>query len=1097
MPPAEQRLCGTAALPKSARNHHFSSKDKEDGSTRRFLTVEINMATILVTSLNDSGAGSLRAAILAANASPTGATIDFRVSGTINLVSALPSIQKTVTLDATTAPGYVVSGAPVVELNFAGHAGLVFAAGSSGSVLMGLALGNASGNGVTLNSSDITLTANYIGLHADGRAFGNALDGIHVNSTSSGNLIGLNPEGHSGLVTNVISGNGGNGIAFYGSADNTVVGNRIGTDPGGTTAMGNGQNGILITGGSHDNTIGGTVYVDSATGQANDPTGNKGQIVPPVLVTPPLGNLVSGNGQNGVLIQNGSENNVLNGNFVGTGADGVTAVGNGGDGVQILNADNNALIGCTFFTEPFVFYNVLSGNAGNGLHITNSDDVTVQANFLGIGADNATTVGNGQNGILVDGDSRNTTVGGVIPLGNVSAGNTLNGIYVTDTASGFTTFNTFGGLLAFQGAAPNGNDGILVDSTGGNILIRTNVFSGNLNNGIEITGDAWGVTVDPNIVGLNTEGSSTTVNTGVGLPSMANGNNGLLIGGTAHDNTIGGYSGSVIPQNTFSGNAAYGIEIADAAYDNQVFNTAIGTNSLITAGLGNGLGGILVSSTGANNLIGGVEADSSVPRTNYISGNTGNGITLAAGVSGDGIVGNAIGLDRADLPLPNTGQAIANGSSGQNFIVGNEPSPPPPGSPPVITSNGGGATASITMVVSQTLVTTVTAIDTDPGQSLSYAITGGEDLALFDMLNGNQLNFVSAPNLNDLPPAGSTPGYQVSVSVADDVGAFSSQQLTVWVSPSPVLTGAGVSFYNAIGGVYVDLPAQVAERGDVGASYWQGPAGVTPIAVDQLAGVHNATGSAFNDLLMGDSAGGLLAGLAGDDLLYGDASPSAATGAVQAILSGGAGSNALYGGSAFNTFVAGDADGGVNQIWGGASQMIGVAGFANNTLSFADMAVGRSVYVDLLTGHNAYVNDGASNDGAYTLEDAIVNVPNVVGSSGGDIIIADNGTARLQGGGGADALHAGSGPDTFAYAAYADSNLVTGYDTVVGFKIGTDRIDLSALNVDASNLVIQTSGTSNSVYVERTPGVFNAGTDLAIVVNTTTPGGLHSGDFIF
>jgi Ca2+-binding RTX toxin-like protein len=176
--------------------------------------------------------------------------------------------------------------------------------------------------------------------------------------------------------------------------------------------------------------------------------------------------------------------------------------------------------------------------------------------------------------------------------------------------------------------------------------------------------------------------------------------------------------------------------------------------------------------------------------------------------------------------------------------------------------------------------------------------------------------------------------------------------------------------------------------------------------------------------------------------------------------------------------------------------MAGVTGYTNNTVSFAEMAVGRSVYVDLLTGHNAYVNDGASNDGAYTLEASIVNVPNVIGSSGGDIIIADNGIARLQGGGGADALYAGSGADTFVYTNYADSNLATGYDTVVGFKTGIDKIDLSALNVTAANLVIQTSGTSNTVYVERTPGTFNADTDLALVVNTTTVGGLHDYDFL-
>ena len=47
-----------------------------------------------------------------------------------------------------------------------------------------------------------------------------------------------------------------------------------------------------------------------------------------------------------------------------------------------------------------------------------------------------------------------------------------NGIEVADKVSGFTTFNTFGGLLAFKGAAPNGQNGILITSTGGDNLVK-------------------------------------------------------------------------------------------------------------------------------------------------------------------------------------------------------------------------------------------------------------------------------------------------------------------------------------------------------------------------------------------------------------------------------------------------------------------------------------------------------------------------------------------------------------------------------------------------------------------------------------------------
>lgn len=161
--------------------------------------------------------------------------------------------------------------------------------------------------------------------------------------------------------------------------------------------------------------------------------------------------------------------------------------------------------------------NMVSGNKLNGLLVHNSDNTTIQGDFFGVGANNTSAVGNKGNGVLVNGSSENTVVGGVIPLGNVSGDNTLNGIKVGGTASKFITFNTFGGLLAFKGAAPNGNDGLLVTSTGGHITARTNVFSGNRRNGIELAGGATGVTVDPNIVGLTTNGDAVLPNGGDGV----------------------------------------------------------------------------------------------------------------------------------------------------------------------------------------------------------------------------------------------------------------------------------------------------------------------------------------------------------------------------------------------------------------------------------------------------------------------------------------------------------------------------------------------------------------------------------------------------
>jgi hypothetical protein len=420
---------------------------------------------------------------------------------------------------------------------------------------------------------------------------------------------------------------------------------RIGTNPAGTKGIANRGNGIWITGGSQDNEIGGTAFTDSVTSAENNPTGSKGTVTP-VFVVPPLGNLISGNGGNGVLIDKGSLDNVLNGNFIGTTANGDAALGNTDNGVWIRHSNGNSLVGCKAIDNPFVYYNVVSGNRMNGLRVTSSNDVTVQGNFFGVGANNTTIVKNQLDGILVDGSSLDTQVGGVIPLGNVSAGNGRNGIEVTGTSRGFVTFNTFGGLLAFKGAAPNGNDGLLITSTGGDNLVRTNVFSGNRRNGIELAGNASGVTVDPNIVGLNTKGNAV----------LPNGTNGLLIDGTAHDNIIGGTLTSVIPQNTFSGNNWYGVEITQLAHSNRVFRSFIGTKLLGLKGLGNKKGGVLITGKAYGNVIG----QAGLIPANLISGNTGIGVSLSSGTLGNSVINNYIGLDRIGSYLRNSGLPVVN-----------------------------------------------------------------------------------------------------------------------------------------------------------------------------------------------------------------------------------------------------------------------------------------------------------------------------------------------------------------------------------------------------------------------------------------------------
>ena len=440
-------------------------------------------------------------------------------------------------------------------------------------------------------------------INSSNSVYGNVAVGILVDgSTISSYQAELNTAFQ---LSNVISGNGGNGINVLKSSFNTVAMNYIGTNAAGTADLGNALNGIQLTKSSSGNLIGG-----EATG-GNDPTGN-------VFVRPPQGNLISGNNQNGVLINAKSSSNQLSGNFIGTTASGNVALGNSLDGVLIEKADGNTLLGCTFEQDPFVFYNVLSGNGGNGLRVNNSNDTTIQANFVGMGANNDTAVGNGLNGVVIEGNSTRTTMGGPIPLGNVVAANTLNGLVVQDKASEFVTYNTFCGLAAFSDdpSFGNGQDGMHITSTGANILIRTNVITRNGDDGIEVSGKAKGVRIAGNIIGLNTDGV---------LP-MGNADNGIEIGGNAQDIVVGGPQPTfnIIPENAISHNGGNGVAIIGSAKNNLVNHSYIGTDIFGHGQHGNGQAGVLIDSGTSGNIVG--TSDPVMPT--LISNNASHGIVL-------------------------------------------------------------------------------------------------------------------------------------------------------------------------------------------------------------------------------------------------------------------------------------------------------------------------------------------------------------------------------------------------------------------------------------------------------------------------------------
>lgn len=265
------------------------------------------LSAFTVTNSNDNGAGSLRQAILNANANAGLDTINFQISGgskqIISLQTALPAITDSVIIDATTQTGY--AGTPLIELNGnpAGANAIGLDVRASNSTIKGFAIRGFSSDGIDVSGSNVTIVANYIGINTNGVANGNSGIGIKINNGAN-NTIG----GTTAATRNVIAANSGGGILITGSSaqGNLIEGNYIGVKPDGSTAAGNSSYGIMIDGTATGNVIG--------------------------AITAGAGNLIVNNSGAGVAVNSGIKN-AIRGNSI---------FANTGQGID-LNNDNKQL----------------------------------------------------------------------------------------------------------------------------------------------------------------------------------------------------------------------------------------------------------------------------------------------------------------------------------------------------------------------------------------------------------------------------------------------------------------------------------------------------------------------------------------------------------------------------------------------------------------------------------------------------------------------------------------------------------------------------------------------------------------------------------
>ena len=517
--------------------------------------------------------------------------------------------------------------------------GLRLGVRSSGSEIDALVInGFATGSGISISSSNVTVQGCYLGTDATGSSAMPNEIGISTGFTSSGITIG----GTTAAATNVISGNSGSGIEIEGPSS-LVEGNLIGTNLAGSAAVPNLADGVLILG-MGNVTVGGT-----SAGASN---------------------LISGNGGTGVDLE--APSCLVEGNLIGTNLAGSAAVPNYGDGVAVgaggLDATGATVGGTSTGTSNLISGNGGAGlgNGGVGVHIV-AQSCLVEGNLIGTNLAGSAAVPNLADGVLILGTGDVTVGGTSAGASNLISGNGGAGVNI-QAPSCLVEGNLVGTNLAGSAAVANGGDGVLIVgmgnvTVGGTSAGASNLISGNGGTGVNF--EALSCLIEGNLIGTNLAGSAAVPNVGDGVAVG-------VFGGNAKSATVGGTSAGT--SNLISGNGGAGVHILSPSC--LVEGNLVGTNLAGSAAVPNLSDGVLILGTG-DVTVGGTSAGAS----NLISGNGGAGVRIEApsclvegNLIGTNLAGSVAVANASDgVLIVGTGGATVGGTSAgtSNLISGN------------------------------------------------------------------------------------------------------------------------------------------------------------------------------------------------------------------------------------------------------------------------------------------------------------------------------------------------------------------------------------------------------------------------------------------
>ncbi|HEY2343569.1 MAG TPA: hypothetical protein VGH90_11085, partial [Chthoniobacteraceae bacterium] len=170
---------------------------------------------------------------------------------------------------------------------------------------------------------------------------------------------------------------------------------------------------------------------------------------------PGMGNVISGNSSQGVVLDTSATGNTVAGNLIGLNAAGTAAVPNTFAGVEMVAGATSNTIGGTSGGRNFIagnsYYGIAIDGSGTGSNV-------VVGNTIGL-APSGATVANANGGVVFFGGAQSNVVGGsTAGAANLISGNTQRGVDIFDST---TTGN------AISGNSIYGNGGIGINLVGG------------------------------------------------------------------------------------------------------------------------------------------------------------------------------------------------------------------------------------------------------------------------------------------------------------------------------------------------------------------------------------------------------------------------------------------------------------------------------------------------------------------------------------------------------------------------------------------------------------------------------------------------------